>query len=128
MKRRLGKIITWFKKYILPAKVVFIISGILSTIWFLVRVIPKPSRATYPCMRMAAPIMSGFVVYLLSLGGIALMLRKARRLFLRARYWTAGILVMAAVIVMAVFMVRNSPDSLASGLEKTGPDLLYFAL
>ena len=53
--------------------------GILSTIWFLVRVIPKPSRATYPCMQVAAPLMSGFVVYLLSLGGISLAFRKAEQ-------------------------------------------------
>jgi uncharacterized membrane protein YuzA (DUF378 family) len=39
------------------AKIVFIVLGISSTIWFLVRVIPKPQRATYPCMRAAAPIM-----------------------------------------------------------------------
>lgn len=32
--------------------------GLFSTIWFLVRVIPKPSRANYPCMQTAAPLMS----------------------------------------------------------------------
>jgi len=50
-------------------KFYFIIVGILSTLWFLIRVIPKPSRATYPCMRAAAPIMSSFIIYLLSLSG-----------------------------------------------------------
>lgn len=43
--------------------------GISSTVWFLVRVVPKPSRATYPCMQAAAPMMSAFVVYLLSFTG-----------------------------------------------------------
>jgi uncharacterized protein (DUF362 family) len=39
--------------------------GILAAIWFLVRVIPKPSRATYPCQRAAFPIASSFVIWLL---------------------------------------------------------------
>jgi hypothetical protein len=30
-------------------------SGALAVIWFLVRVIPKPSRASYPCQRAAFP-------------------------------------------------------------------------
>jgi hypothetical protein len=29
--------------------------GFGSLLWFLVRVIPKPGRAAYPCMRVAAP-------------------------------------------------------------------------
>jgi len=39
--------------------------GLAALIWFLVRVVPKPSRAAYPCQRLAAGISSGFVAYLL---------------------------------------------------------------
>jgi hypothetical protein len=35
--------------------------------WFLLRVIPKPIRATYPCQRAAFPLASGFVIWLLAL-------------------------------------------------------------
>ena len=38
--------------------------GLSSLIWFLLRVIPKPSRAAYPCQRLAFPVASGFVVWL----------------------------------------------------------------
>jgi hypothetical protein len=31
-------------------------SGLASLIWFLVRVVPKPSRASYPCQRAAASL------------------------------------------------------------------------
>jgi len=41
----------------------FPIAGLLSLIWFLIRVLPKPSRATYPCQRVAAPL--SFTVRLL---------------------------------------------------------------
>ncbi len=33
--------------------------------WFLIRVIPKPIRATYPCQRAAFPLATGLVIWLL---------------------------------------------------------------
>jgi len=53
------RIKTFFKS-ISHTKLAFLIIGIGSTVWFLMRVIPKPTRAGYPCMKAAAPIMSGF--------------------------------------------------------------------
>jgi len=109
-------------KHPLIPKLLFITTGIIATIWFLIRVIPKPSRAAYPCMRVAAPVMSGFVVYLLTLGGMAVFLRKARQKFLRARYVAAGALLLAALITGAVFMGQSSFNSHAVGLSTSGPE------
>jgi hypothetical protein len=53
----------------LKGKMVFWATGTVATVWFFMRVIPKPSRAAYPCMQAAAPLMSAFVVYLLALAG-----------------------------------------------------------
>jgi len=103
-------------------KLLFLASGIISTLWFLFRVIPKPSRATYPCMRVAAPLMSGFVAYLLSLGGLAVFVRYARRNFLRSRYIIAACLVFAALIFAGIFLLQSSPDSFATELSRSGPD------
>src|SRR3989304_1918762 len=44
--------------------IVFFIIGIASLIWFLIRVIPKPSRASYPCQRAAFPIASSFIIWI----------------------------------------------------------------
>jgi uncharacterized protein YjdB len=55
------------QKFTFSTKIQFFIFGIASAAWFLIRVIPKPSRASYPCMRAAAPVASAFVLYLLSL-------------------------------------------------------------
>ncbi len=52
-------------------------AGLLALVWFLVRVVPKPSRATYPCQRVAMPLASGFVVWLMALGGALALFRKA---------------------------------------------------
>ena len=79
----------------------FPITGFIALLWFLIRVIPKPSRALYPCQRIAQPLASGFVVWLLGLFGSAMAYRKARRLFLQSRYIVGAALL--AVAVMAIF-------------------------
>lgn len=63
------------------SKLMFIILGVTSTAWFLIRVIPKPQRATYPCMKAAAPLMSTFVIYLLFILGVNGGIRESKRPF-----------------------------------------------
>lgn len=75
----------------------FPIVGLPALIWFLIRVIPKPSRATYPCQRAAFPIASSFVVWLLGLGASAFALDKARRRIRESRYYLAAVCVGLAV-------------------------------
>jgi hypothetical protein len=40
-----------------------LILGSVALLWFLLRVIPKPSRASYPCQRAAFPLASAFVLW-----------------------------------------------------------------
>ena len=112
----------WFRKHRVPSKVTFYLLGIASTVWFLIRVIPKPSRAGYPCMRAAAPFMSAFVVYLLSLGGITLALRKAKKHILAARYLPAAAFIFVALIGVAFAFMQGSREALALSAVSTGPD------
>jgi hypothetical protein len=55
------------------SRLLFPLIGIAAMVWVLIRVIPKPSRLTYPCVRTAMPIASGFIGYLamLALSGVA---------------------------------------------------------
>lgn len=75
--------------------------GLASLLWFLMRVIPKPSRAAYPCQRAVFPLASGFVVWLTGIIVSSLAYRKAKRLAGRARYVAAGLF--AAVAVAAIW-------------------------
>jgi hypothetical protein len=122
LKGRLGKISNWMLEHHIPPKLLFFLMGIVSTIWFLIRVIPKPSRATYPCMQVAAPIMSGFVVYLISLGGISLALRKARRNLYQARYVAAGLFIVVAAGWAIVSVTNGSQESFAGTVPGPGPE------
>jgi len=92
-----------------PAKLFFIVIGLLSTVWFLVRVIPKPSRAAYPCMRAAYPLMSGFIVYLLGLTAAVFAFKKSKTHFVNAKY-VASFSFLVITVVAAIF--SSTEDSI----------------
>jgi len=89
------------------------VAGLLSLIWFLIRVLPKPSRATYPCQRLAAPLASGFAAWLVGLAGSALAYRRAGRLLRKSRYVPAAICAVVAVVIIWVSVCAS--DSRPAG-------------
>jgi hypothetical protein len=101
-------------------KWLFPITGLVAAIWFLIRVIPKPSRATYPCQRAAFPLASGFVIWLLGLGASALACRKAVRLFSRASYVAAAICVAISVGIIWSTLATDARNA-AGGPPASAP-------
>ena len=115
-----NRLLWWF----IPA------TGLLSLIWFLIRVIPKPGRAMYPCQRVAFPMASGFVAWLLGAIGSAAAFRGAKHHFARARYVVGAICVAASIgaafaaigggneqIVLADDPMPNDPIGIARGIH-----------
>ena len=86
----------WWLAWLTP------LTGLAALIWFLVRVIPKPSRAAYPCQRAAMPLASGFVLWLLGCIGGAGAWRQARRHWRQARYVLAGVFVAAGIAALVL--------------------------
>lgn len=96
----------------------FLAASAISFLWFLIRVIPKPSRASYPCQRAAAPFASAFVVWLLAILGAKWALAKRHTAMLHGKTLAAcgmGVL-FAACVLLAVHSVPETA-SLASAPE-----------
>ena len=115
MKNKLNGILNYMSRIKTASwmKISFLAMGIASTVWFLVRVIPKPQRATYPCMRVAAPIMSGFVIYLLTLFGTIAAYRKARLSFKQLNYRYGTLFLIVAIVGSVFFLSQRSEDAYA---------------
>lgn len=114
-------------------KILVLLTGFVAAVWFLSRVIPRPSRATYPCMQAAAPLMSSFVVYLISLFGSIKLVSCTSGFIKENKY---GIRIMAFISLIASgiiifgtrfmdnaenmpvkqFMTANSPVGTAKGI------------
>jgi hypothetical protein len=98
----------------LSTKVIFFLTGIASLVWFLFRVIPKPSRAGYPCMKVAMPIMSGFVIYLTTMAGSVFAFRKAFEKFMKFKYVAAFSLLFLAIAASFTFFAMDIRTVFAS--------------
>ncbi len=98
--------------------------GLGALIWFLIRVIPKPSRAAYPCMRAAAPIASSFVIYVLGLLASVFAFKNARKWLLDSKYVLFSVALLAAVIFSSTSLLHTNKKAIAS-LQSTleGPNL-----
>jgi Domain of unknown function (DUF362)/Dockerin type I domain len=90
-----GRIVSLRKPHELPA-ILFPVAGFLALVWYLVRVLPKPSRAAYPCQKVAAPLAGSFLVWLAGVAGASLALRYARGQLRRAHYWLAALALVGA--------------------------------
>lgn len=95
------------------------IAGVVSLVWFLIRVIPKPSRALYPCQRLAMPLASGFVAWLIGLAGSIVAFRKAKGLLRQSR-WPLALACLVAAMVFGAVAVMNMPEKATIAAEQPG--------
>ncbi|MGA3286995.1 MAG: T9SS type A sorting domain-containing protein [Bacteroidota bacterium] len=91
----------------------WIVLGLVSVIWVLIRVVPKPSRATYPCQKVAQPLAAGFIVWLLGLVGSSLIIQRARSLFQRHRY-VVGVICFATTVLLSFLTLSDTSGVAAS--------------
>ena len=77
------------------------VTGLAALVWFGLRVVPKPSRANYPCQRLAAPIAFSFLTWLISLCASWAIFRRAKDAWRKARYPLAACSFIAGLIVLA---------------------------
>jgi uncharacterized protein (DUF362 family) len=99
------------------AKLIFIVTGIIASVWFLIRVIPKPQRATYPCMQASAPLMSGFIIYLLTLSGSVLLFKKFFQHVLQRKFLYAGLMLVLVLISVSLSLKLGSEDLKANDVS-----------
>ncbi|MFC2081189.1 DUF362 domain-containing protein [Bacteroidota bacterium] len=100
----------------IPAKLVLIVISVLASAWFLIRVIPKPSRATYPCMQASAPFVASLFIWLTSISASWIAFRKAKQFILKAKYAVAIFLVFISAIVFIIPFSAN-PTRLRADVE-----------
>ena len=99
------------------SKTYLLILGASATLWFLIRVLPKPSRATYPCMRAAAPIMSSFLIYLLGISVSLISFKRFRYFFRTSRYMAGSIFLLLSILSFGFIFLHDQKDAVARALN-----------
>ena len=96
------------------------LTGLCALIWFLVRVIPKPSRATYPCQQAAFPLASAFVAWLVAMAGSVAAMRKAKRCLAQARY--ASFVMLVALSAGALWLAHSATSEKVISADAPTPN------
>ena len=106
-----GRIVGINKKNVV-LKICFPLLGLAALVWFLIRVVPKPSRMEYPCQQVAAPIALSFVAFISStLVGVGTW-KRVRNLW-NARHVTLGLSVLLiGVLASGTLYVMSVDNSL----------------
>ncbi|HVQ00004.1 MAG TPA: Ig-like domain-containing protein [Candidatus Thermoplasmatota archaeon] len=82
----------------------FHVAGIIAIVWFLVRVVPKPSRAQYPCQQVAMSISYGYIAFWgIMLTGAIVWMRKSKTKFMKTTPMLLAGFVVLFTITGAVF-------------------------
>jgi hypothetical protein len=105
------------------ARLLFPFLTAMSVAWFLVRVIPKPIRATYPCQQAAFPLLSCFVIWLLGLKSalLAWLSVKWRIRNFRSLTLIAGGLLVLGLVARAAEKSANPPPLRPQGITYGSP-------
>lgn len=102
--------LSFIKKFLL------LMLGLSATLWFLYRVIPKPSRVYYPCMQASAPLMSAFVIWLIGAAGTIKMFMLSRLRWQRANY--AGALLFFVIALIGALFFSPIYNTIAQNTKK----------
>jgi len=85
----------------------FPIIGLLSLLWVIIRVVPKPSRLRYPCMRVAVPTATSFLAYIIAIFTSLFSFSKAKEK-LRTSKYALGILFLLIGVAGGTFLVLHT--------------------
>lgn len=91
-------------------QLLFPMTGFLSLVWVLFRVLPKPSRLNYPCVKAAAPVATGFLAWLFASIALTASYLKTRSLMRDSRPVLAGITTL--IMLLSSTMLTDSDPGL----------------
>jgi hypothetical protein len=88
----------------------FPVVGFISLLWVIIRVGTKPSRLRYPCMKVAVPTATTFLVYITTLFASLFSLRKAKEYWSKSRYLVGAMLLLIST-AGGVFLILHTNNS-----------------
>src|SRR5665648_7360 len=102
-------------------KLILIVVGFGALVWFLIRVIPKPSRAGYPCQRAAFPLASAFVIWMTGVVGSLFGIKYLGKAFAQHKWVVAGSSVLVVMVLSFWMTIIPSGiyNSFAAGQDTT---------
>ncbi len=101
----------------------FIVLGIVSVVWLLLRVIPKPDRITYPCQRIAAVNAVTFITWLFGTAIAAAFFKKAFRKLRESSIPVGVLLIVLAIGIGTTTVMLTSYQEVRAAIKHTTTEI-----
>lgn len=96
----------------------FIITGVISAIWFFLRVIPKPDRISYPCQKVAAANTFAFLTWLAGTFISFRLFKKAGSKLKESGISSAAFLIVLALAVGISTILLTSLSEIQASIQR----------
>jgi len=101
----------------------FIVLGLVSVIWLLLRVIPKPDRISYPCQRIAAANAVTFITWLFGTAIAATFFKKAFRKLRESRIPVGVLLIVLAIGIGTGTVMLTSYKEVKAAIKRSTTEI-----
>jgi hypothetical protein len=95
-----------------------LLASLFALIWFLIRVIPKPSRAFYPCQQAAFPIATSLIIWLIGMFTSITFYRRAKSYLQQNKYSLFFFLIISSIVLFVGVTTTFQP--VVTKAEKSG--------
>lgn len=116
-----------FRTDTLLHKLLFPAVGIAALIWVIIRVVPKPSRASYPCQQAAIPVAVSFLAWVAGTTVGVMLLKTARKYFASNQIYASLFFAASGVIIFFGMQFVYSEFSIAQISSETQYPFSYKA-
>lgn len=99
-------------------KIIIPLLGFFALLWFLLRVIPKPSRASYPCQRAAMPMATGFIIWFSGFLISTFLVKKVRGLARSVRPPLRVFFILLAPLAVSLFIASGPVKTSYAGVDR----------
>lgn len=90
----------------------------IAFLWFVIRVIPKPSRIRYPCQRAAFPLAMGFIAWIISIFGMSFSIHSIIKHLKKKNYLSIILFFSILIIASGFFVFSNNYEPIRANNEK----------
>ncbi len=117
LSKKTANIFNYLTNNNISKRILFFLVGLMSTIWLLIRVIPKPSRITYPCMKAAAPFASSFITYIIGISAFTFIVKKIKQRLVQSKIMIASLLTIVGFAIGLLIVIQTDNPSKASNAK-----------
>ncbi|MBD3376966.1 DUF362 domain-containing protein, partial [candidate division KSB1 bacterium] len=99
------------------------VTGLLATVWIAFRVLPRPSRLHYPCMKVAVPLSSLFLLFISGLMTSIFSFKGIKKLLQKGKVNPISLIILLFTGIAGIFIMATGSSEQGYAVYDTMPQI-----